>query len=474
MQTAFILNAFTLDNAPVEVRRHKFAALPIRIGRNPLNDYQVRQLSVSSFHARIEDVDGKICIRDLGSKNGVFIPDYYGASMPKRAAADTPIDLSASGFQFFLGPQLRIQITFEQAPHSLAFRDLPASGSVLGNPAMLLDAPGAGQAPGPGYGAAPPGQHAGSSPPPAAGYPSLPPQPGYGPPPGYPGGSGQQPAVSGYPGGSGQQPAVPGYPSGSGQQPAVPGLPELPGQSSPPIYPQQPGGGGFHQPAAQLPQAGPGRRANNTQFFDELGGTESLAIQGLRELAGSLVPGLTLETSGDVARFITKLHDAVDVFCRCFIPLREGYTQFVSSLDLARVQKSAYRSEAYAKVAEARTPEAVAAALLDFRDRSFDAPQAIEGMFADLMLHQMALLDGVMRGVRALLDELSPENLENQQGGGALGLGLGKHKALWQAYRQRYEDLSEERQAFAYIFGPEFTSAYRQYRTRRADGDEGF
>jgi type VI secretion system protein ImpI len=462
VQTAFILNAFTLDNAPVEVRRHKFAALPIRIGRNPLNDYQVRQLSVSSFHARIEDVDGKICIRDLGSKNGVFIPDYYGATMPKRAAADTPIDLSASGFQFFLGPQLRIQITFEQAAHSLAFRDLPASGSVLGNPAMLLDAPGAGQPPGMGYGAQPPGQHAGSNPPPAPGYPSLPVQPGYGAPQGYPGGSGQQPAMP-----------MPGYPGGSGQQPAVPNLPGLPGQSAPPAYAPPGVGGGFQQPGS-LPQAGPGRRANNTQFFDEMGGTESLAIQGLRELAGSLVPGLTLETSGDVARFITKLHDAVDVFCRCFIPLREGYTQFVSSLDLARVQKSAYHSEAYAKVAEARTPEAVAAAMLDFRDRSFDAPQAIEGMFADLMLHQMALLDGVMRGVRALLDELSPENLENQQGGGALGLGIGKHKALWQAYRQRYEDLSEERQAFAYIFGPEFTNAYRQYRARRAEGEEGF
>jgi len=473
VQTAFILNAFTLDNAPVEVRRHKFAALPIRIGRNPLNDYQVRQLSVSSFHARIEDVDGKICVRDLNSKNGVFIPDYYGASMPKRAAADTPIDLAASGFQFFLGPQLRIQITFEQAAHSLAFRDLPASGSVLGNPAMLLDAPGAaagGQPPAAGWSAPPPGQHSGSNPPAAAGYPPAPgmplagpnPQPAYGPAPGYPAGSGQQPAVP-----------MPGY-GGSGPLPAVPSLPGLPGGGAAPGYPPQPPGGGYHQPVSQAPQMGPGRRAASTQFFDEIGGTESLAIQGLRELAASLVPGLTLETSGDVARFITKLHDAVDVFCRCFIPLREGYTQFVSSLDLARVQKSAYRSGTYAKVAEARTPEAVAAAMLDFRDRSFDAPQAIEGMFADLMLHQMALLDGVMRGVRALLDELSPENLENQQGGGALGLGIGKHKALWQAYRQRYEDLSEERQAFAYIFGPEFTAAYRQYRTRRADGDEGF
>ena len=445
MPTAFILNAFTLDNAPVEVRRHKFGALPIRIGRNPLNDYQVRQLSVSSFHARIEDVDGKICIRDLNSKNGVFLPDYYGASMPKRAAADTPVDLQASGFQFFLGPQLRIQISFDQA-NSLGFRDLPASGSVLGNPAMLLDSPP------PGALSVPPGLGVGA--PPAHGMP-------YGGPPAGPSGPPQQ-----YPG-YGAPSAMP-YPGGPGG--ALPGLPGMPAPAlGAPAggYPAQ----GYPPPQAQgLPAA---RRENNTQFFDDFG-SEALALQGLRELAASLVPNLTLDTTGDVARFITKLHDAVDVFCRCFIPLREGYTQFVSQLDLARVKapKSAYHSEAYAAVADARTPDAVAAALLDFRDRSFDAPQAIEGMFADLMLHQMALLDGVMRGVRALLDELSPENLENQQGGGALGLGIGRHKALWQAYRQRYEDLSEERQAFAYIFGPEFTAAYRQYRQRRAEGDE--
>jgi type VI secretion system protein ImpI len=443
--TAFILNAFTLDNAPVEVRRHKFAALPIRIGRNPLNDYQVRQLSVSSFHARIEDVDGKICIRDLNSKNGVFIPDYYGSTMPKRAAGDTPIDLSTCGFQFFLGPQLRIQISFDQAENSLGFRDLPASGSVLGNPAMLLDSPppGALSVP-PGLAGLPPvpGMPYGS---PAVG-PSGPPQPGYGAPGGYP---------------------------GAGPAGALPGLPGMPGPPMgvpPGAYP--PAGAAYPPPQGQAPLAS-ARRANNTQFFDDFG-SETLALQGLRELAASLVPNLTLDTTGDVARFITKLHDAVDVFCRCFIPLREGYTQFVSQLDLARVKgpRSAYHSEAYAAITDARTPEAVAAALLDFRDRSFDAPQAIEGIFADLMLHQMALLDGVMRGVRALLDELSPENLENQQGGGALGLGLGRHKALWAAYRQRYEDLSEERQAFAYIFGPEFTAAYRQYRQSRADGDE--
>src|SRR5690606_18990760 len=110
------------------------------------------------------------------------------------------------------------------------------------------------------------------------------------------------------------------------------------------------------------------------------------------------------------ARFITKLHDAIDVFCRSFIPLREGYAQFVSAMDLQRAAmlRTMHRSTGYLAVEAAKTPQQVAAALLDCTDKSLDPHKAIEGIFADLMIHQVAVLDGVMQGVRALLDELSP------------------------------------------------------------------
>jgi type VI secretion system protein ImpI len=202
---------------------------------------------------------------------------------------------------------------------------------------------------------------------------------------------------------------------------------------------------------------------------------DSMALLGLRELAGSLIPNSPLTTTGDLARFITKLHDTIEVFCRSFIPLREGYAQFISSMDLQRaaMQRSMHRSRGYISVEMARTPEAVAAALLDWRDRSMDAPKAVEGIFADLMIHQVALLDGMMEGVRALLDQLSPENIENSlgpQGPFGLNLSLSRYKSLWDNYCQRYEELAEEKQAFAHIFGPQFTEAYREYRKRRQEG----
>ncbi|MET0593258.1 MAG: hypothetical protein ABW133_11195, partial [Polyangiaceae bacterium] len=166
------------------------------------------------------------------------------------------------------------------------------------------------------------------------------------------GGYGPGPAAYGPPG---QSPPQPGY----GAQPAQPAYPQY--------VPQAPAGG---------PAAFSGTGHINL-------GLEALALQGLRELTASLVPGIPLETTGDIARLITKLHDTVEVFCRCFIPLREGYAQFVSQMDLQRaaMQRSVNRSRAYMAIESAKHPGQVATALLHWREPAFDAPKAVEGIF---------------------------------------------------------------------------------------------
>lgn len=395
MATVFVLSASTLNGERIAEPK-RLTALPIRIGRNGLNDFVVSHGVVSSFHARIDDVEGRLCITDLNSKNGVRLP--IGSSVPQPIPPNQPCDLQPSGFQFFLGVHVHVQLVFEQSQQPLEHRGpMSYTGHVVGNASMLFETP-----------------------PPHGSGPSLPPPP-VGP-------------LSGH--GAPQA----GHPPFGGD--AARGM-------APAFLPVQPGG----------------RAA--TGFLQGLS-AEAMALQGLRELAGSLVPGAPLDSTGDIARFITKLHDTLDAFCRSFIPLREGHAQFMSSFDLQRsLRRSQQRSPAYVAVENARTPEALAAALLDPKLKSFDAPQAVEGILADLMLHQLALLEGVMRGVRALLQELSPENIEHQLGG---GITLSRHKALWQKYLELYENLSEERQAFAVIFGPDFAAAYRQYRQSSRDG----
>lgn len=440
----------------------EFAALPIRIGRNALNDCLVRQNYVSDFHARVEEVNGVICVRDLGSKNGVYLLRTAGAE-PTRVQAQVPIDITHSGpgNTFLLGPVLkaRIQIIENAAPESL--RAAKFGGTVLGNQSLLSSTPP------PNPGPLPPGS-------PYASPPFQPGPPGVqGRPPSqapYPGTGPQQPWSG--PGGLPNLPPVGALPPLAGG-PAVGGTPigGMPPQGWPQASSGPPGmhhGGppGLHHGAPPAPPIG-----MSTAHFNL--SPEMLALVGLRELAGSLVPGQPLETTGDIARLITKMHDAIEVFCRCFIPLREGYAQFVSSMDLQRaaMERSRHRSQGYVRVERSQNPSEVAMALLDWRDNSLDAPTAIEGIFADLMVHQVALLDGVMRGVRALLDQLAPENIEREVGQerGALGFAIGRHKALWEAYSQRFEELSEERQAFSHIFGPEFTAAYREKKMRRSE-----
>src|SRR5262249_4138756 len=67
---------------------------------------------------------------------------------------------------------------------------------------------------------------------------------------------------------------------------------------------------------------------------------EQIALQGVRELARALLPGAgALEEPEDLVRFLSKLRDTIEVFLRCFIPLREGYRQFASQVQIQQQQR---------------------------------------------------------------------------------------------------------------------------------------
>jgi len=434
----FVLTAFALNGTPLSAAKSQFQHLPIRIGRNALNDFVLAFTTVSSFHARIEDINGSVCIRDLGSKNGIFLPSPSDGNLV-RIAPNTSVALNPSNPCFFVSPhfQLKVEFVAQQAP----VRNALACGTVLGNRSIISvhdSQP---------YLAGASASHPSSAPPMDRdfGRQRLPITASHGPFPPY----GEAPI----PGAS----RLPGAPPIPGAQAFAPASGSQPFQPSP------------VQSGSSRPQSTPSTQAFQLDL-------PTLALMGLRELAGSLVPQRTLETSGELARFITKLHDAMEVFCRTFIPLRQGYSEFVASLDLQRAASgsSVYASPSTTALTQARTPEAIALALLDPQDRSFDGPSAVEGIVADLMLHQVALLDGVMEGVRSLLEELSPQSIEQATGsGGAAGLLGAKYKARWEEFCQRFEKLSEGQQAFSFVFGQDFAEVYRQYWHRKASGEDG-
>jgi type VI secretion system protein ImpI len=414
--------------------------LPIRFGRNALNHCQIVHGYISDFHAVIESVDGHLCVRDLNSKNGVHLPSG------QRIAPNVPVHLAAMNNAFVLGQLAHVQVEVFEQNRAIGERLSETRGTVLGNRAILDSGSNL-------QGQPPRGM--------AAGGPAGDRRFDVAPLPPLPTDGGSQ-GVRSRPGpGAANTPWREANAGGPAASHALPALAPLP----PGYDPARPGPRPQGEPGPQVRGVGPG-----TAYLTM--GIETMALLGLRELAGSLVPGAPMQTTGDVARLLTKLHDTVEVFCRCFVPLREGYTQFLSSMDLRRAasQRSLNRSTSAVQVETARDPASVAAALLDWRNHDYDAPEVVEGVFADLMMHQMALVESVMRGVQAVLEELSPERIERmfqEERPAGVSAMLGRYRALWQTFKIHYEELTNETRTFELVFGPDFAASYREYLARR-------
>jgi type VI secretion system protein ImpI len=383
--------------------------LPVRLGRNAMNDCVITHPFVSDFHASIEMSDGELCVRDLNSRNGLHDRNL------SRLPAGRCIPLGSLGDGFVMGRAVEVEVeTFEA--HGEVGERPPTSvhGAVLGNlAAMSIGSSG-------GMPALPPLSMGG---PQQGGYPSAP-MPVYVPP------------------------VAPGGGMSMGRS-----LPMLAPLASMPLA-SVPAGAPHAQPQ------GSGSANRNTQHLSM--SMELLALLGLRELAGSLVPGAALETTGDVARLLTKMHDLVEMFCRCFVPLRD------SRLGASRWARRMTGSKSASEVDYAVDPAAIAAALLDWRNQDYDGPEAAERILADVVVQQAALLEGIMRGVGALLDEISPDAIERAvRDDAGVGGVFGRYRSLWQTFKERFDHVSREEHRAELLLGPETAAAYRKHLARQ-------
>jgi hypothetical protein len=93
------------ESQPIE---HRVAGLPVTLGRDASNDVQVTSQFVSGFHAKIEEIKGRVFVRDLGSRNGTQVCTVDGAKT--RVAPHALYDLSQCKDEFFLGSSVRVQV----------------------------------------------------------------------------------------------------------------------------------------------------------------------------------------------------------------------------------------------------------------------------------------------------------------------------------------------------------------------------
>ena len=171
-----------------------------------------------------------------------------------------------------------------------------------------------------------------------------------------------------------------------------------------------------------------------------------------------LPPGAQVNT----ALAMERVGALLESFSQAFVELRKGYEQFGEEMALQLVQE---RNPLH----DAQSGQDVLRYLLDWRSDSGDRVRQLNRGFADLALHQVALLSGVMEGVRSMLHSMSPVTLSGQRNhalaregsSGILEKIFNTRKAgLWKRFSDAHRSLSEEDRFSREVFGRNFARAY--------------
>ncbi|MFL5348278.1 MAG: type VI secretion system-associated FHA domain protein [Hyalangium sp.] len=158
-----------------------------------------------------------------------------------------------------------------------------------------------------------------------------------------------------------------------------------------------------------------------------------------------------LQSEADIERFLEHLADVLETFGRAFIELRQGHDQFGQQMAVPVTNDQN-------PLTRMRSTREILRYLLDFKGpEGAGRVQELMGGFVDVMIHQIALLNGMREGVKGLLHRLSPESLSEGLGG-IWPFNLSKR---WEKYSEQHRAfLEEERELTAVLFGPEFAKAY--------------
>jgi type VI secretion system protein ImpI len=399
------LVATVLDSQTNQSFDAVYERFPVRIGRNQLNDLHIDRPYVSQFHASIEINGRNIWVKDLGSTNGTV---YRGQKMVR----DQAIDVTALP-ELQIGPVLirmslkEVQEQQTLAPHDATVLDI---GTAAG--AELMEAR----------------RH-----PPPAGQ--------------------EDPFIRQL------VPYVEAYRQSWSNvyrlvyEHLTRLQPEVRTSYLKRLLIE-------HPSVAQEPEFQKVSRYYGVPVEDwgELSTMEA-SMAAMVELAKTLAPGVpALDDATQVLAFARRMRDSMQVFLKCFVSLRDGYNEFE-----AGVLRKERADESGNQVAIAKTDSDLGGVLFAHDANSQVHKEQLTEVFVEVMTHQVAMLNGVMEGVRQLLNKLSPNEVEasyNKKGKKG-GLFSNKYEGLWETFQTVHGDYSgEDKETFLIIFGPQFSKAY--------------
>lgn len=147
--------------------------------------------------------------------------------------------------------------------------------------------------------------------------------------------------------------------------------------------------------------------------------------------------------------FLARIADVLQTTAQAFIEIRNVQARFGEEMGVRTIRE-------FTQLHAAGDARAVLDYLLDWRSGGAERNAQLSAVYSDFMLHQVALINGVVEGVQALMDQFRPAEIERGVG------GLSKSAGAWKKYTERYSEEIEERGISSLVFGPEFARAYAE------------
>jgi predicted component of type VI protein secretion system len=149
---------------------------------------------------------------------------------------------------------------------------------------------------------------------------------------------------------------------------------------------------------------------------------------------------------------LARYRKLLESFSEAFVGLRKGYEQFGAEVGVRTISGST-------PLHRARTSREVMDYLLQPAIDPATAARDLIAIFADLGIHQIAMMEGITEGVRAVLQSLDPR--ANDLDTGPRLFTSGKTKTQWNRYLERFDQMvTDDNELHAAIFGDEFARAY--------------
>ena len=196
----------------------------------------------------------------------------------------------------------------------------------------------------------------------------------------------------------------------------------------------------------------------------DIDATSTKSMQWGEQQQGSpaLAPPLAAPSQSSEPDRLARCQRVLEGFSDAFVALKKGYEEFGTEVGVRPLAGTT-------PLHRARTGREVLDHLLAPAGDVEGCLRDLKAVFADMGIHQIALMEGITQGIRALLESLDP----SVQAGQAGLFSRWRSKAQWASYQERFATLiAEDAALHAEIFGVEFARAYASVALGAADGPD--